>query len=304
MRRDSAMPLPADAARVEHDLLQVYQHCPPTRTLFASEQARIDYQKMWGDFFAGLGVPPASFAGRRVLDVGCGSGEKTAFYHDWGGRVTGIDLTPRVLELARETLGPRDVELLNTSLFAFDRPGAYDIAIIDGVSFITADTFEALKRVTRQLAPGGILIFSITNVWGTFWWFRFARLLTGLLGGADFHSRANWGRRLFLHTRQSQEGTQETSPFYRSEESWAYDWFGPPRYYLHSPHEIRSWLRALQLSHHGSSPSLLMKAAPSSAAARAVRALTGSGDAAMGWYWLANGASNMAYVAAVNSAGR
>jgi hypothetical protein len=193
---------------------------------------------------------------------------------------------------------------LNTSLFAFDRPGAYDIAIIDGVSFITADTFEALKRVTRQLAPGGILIFSITNVWGTFWWFRFARLLTGLLGGADFHSRANWGRRLFLHTRQSQEGTQETSPFYRSEESWAYDWFGPPRYYLHSPHEIRSWLRALQLSHHGSSPSLLMKAAPSSAAARAVRALTGSGDAAMGWYWLANGASNMAYVAAVNSAGR
>jgi SAM-dependent methyltransferase len=296
------MAIPADAGQVERDLLQVYQFCPPTRTLFTSEQARVDYRKMWGDFFTGLGVPPESFAGRRVLDVGCGSGEKTSFYHDWGARVTGIDLTPRVVELARETLGARDVELLNTSLFAFDRPGEYDIAIVDGVSFITANTFEALKAVARQLKPGAILIFSITNVWGTFWWFRIARLLTGWLGGDDFHRRADWGRRLFLWSRQSQEGTKATSPFYRSEQSWAYDWFGPPRYYLHSPREIVSWLRDLRFDHHGSSPPLLTKTNPSSAAARVVRTLTGPGATAIGWYWLFNGAPNMAYVAAVNTA--
>jgi SAM-dependent methyltransferase len=292
------MPVPNDVAEVERDLLKVYQYCPPTRTHFANDQARVDYQKMWGDFFASFGVPPETFAGQRVLDVGCGSGEKLAFYHDWGGRVTGIDLTPRVLQLARETLADRQVELINVSLFEFDRPGEYDIAVIDGVSFITANTLAALQAVVRQLKPGGLLIFSITNVWGSFWWFRIARLVTGLLGGNDFHERVRWGRRLFLWTRRSQEGTAETLPFYRSEDSWAYDWFGPPRYHLHSPNDLRRWLDAMDLSHHGSSPSLLQKDEPVNRSARIFRAVTGSGATGIGWYWWLNGAPNMAYVAA------
>jgi 2-polyprenyl-3-methyl-5-hydroxy-6-metoxy-1,4-benzoquinol methylase len=286
---------------VEHELLEVYQHCPPTRTFYASDQARLDYRTMWGEFFRSFGVPPESFKGKRVLDVGCGSGEKASFYHDWGARVTGIDLTPRVLELARQTVGSRDIELINMSLFDLERPGEYDIAIVDGVSFITTDTFDALNTITTQLGPGGVLVFSITNVWGTFWWFRFARFATRVLGGKDFHRRAACGRRMFLWTRGSQEGTAETSPFYRSEESWAYDWFGPPRYSLHSPSQLRRWLARLKLEHLGSSPSLMNKDQPRTSLARLVRSVAGAQAAAMGWYWLANRAPNMAYVAAVKA---
>jgi 2-polyprenyl-3-methyl-5-hydroxy-6-metoxy-1,4-benzoquinol methylase len=292
------MARPAEFEQVEHDLLEVYQHCPPTRTFYSSERARLDYRKMWGEFLASFGVPPHSFEGRRVLDVGCGSGEKASFYSDWGARVTGIDLTPRVLELARDTVGSRPVELLNLSLFDLNRPGEYDIAIVDGVSFLTADTFEALKKVTAQLKPGGVLVFSVTNVWGTFWWFRLARFATNLLGGKDFHSRAAWGRRLFLWTRESQEGTAETSPFYRNEQSWAYDWFGPPRYYLHSPSQLRRWLVQLELEHLGSSPSLMSKDSPRTRLGRLLYSITGIGATAIDWYWLVNRAPNMAYVAA------
>ena len=288
-----------DIRRVERELLQVYDFCPPTRTRFASEQAWGDYRDFWGRFFASLSVPPERFAGARVLDAGCGSGEKAAFYHDWGGQVTGIDLSSTVLKHARESLAGRDVELMQVSLFDFNRPGAYDIAILDGVSFVTADTFRALQAVTRQLRPGGVLVFSLTNVWGRFWWFGAARRLTRLLGGSDFHRRARWGHRLFLWTRKSQEGTASNAPFFRSAESWAYDWFGPPEYHLHAPREIRHWLAALGLRHLESVPSLHRKEPPATAVARWLRALAGDGASATALYWLANRAPNMVYVSAV-----
>src|SRR5437762_14099185 len=46
----------------------------------------------------------------------------------------------------------------------------------------------------------------------------------------------------YLRTRKSQESTEESGQFYRSERSWAYDWFGPPAYHLHSPVELHRWL--------------------------------------------------------------
>jgi SAM-dependent methyltransferase len=293
-----------DALRkdVEDELQQVYNYCPPTHTHFKSAEARDEYQRFWGHFFTRLGVPPDKFTGAKVLDAGCGSCEKAAFYHDWGARVTGVDLTAEVLRLGRQTLGNRDVELIQSSLFDFDRPGTYDIAVIDGVSFVTADTFRALEWITRQIKPGGILVFSLTNVWGDFWWFRFARRVTGILGGRDFHKRASWGRRLFLSSRGAQEGTNEGAGFFRSEQSWAYDWFGPPAYHLHSPREIQRWLGRLGLQHLGSIPGVQQKDPPATFPARVVAALAGNGRAAMPWYWLVNHGPNMAYVAAIRKA--
>ena len=285
--------------RVESELMQVYDFCPPTRTEFTSAEARNEYRDFWGRFFASLSVPPEKFAGARVLDAGCGSCEKAAFYHDWGGKVTGVDLSGEVLAHGRRSLGHRDVELIQGSLFDLNRPGEYDIAVLDGVSFVTADTFRALQAVASQVKRGGVIVFSLTNVWGRFWWFGAARMITRLLGGSDFHSRARWGRRLFLWTRGSQEGTAKNAPFYRSDQSWAYDWFGPPAYHLHSPVDIRGWLRTLGLQHQMSVPSLYHKDPPLNATARVVRGLTGEGTAGMGWYWLANRAPNMVYVSAI-----
>jgi hypothetical protein len=54
----------------------------------------------------------------------------------------------------------------------------------------------------------------------------------------------------------------EIDELYGSEQSWKYDWFGPPVYHLHSPGELRHWVPALGLQHLGSTPSLLSKDAP------------------------------------------
>jgi ubiquinone/menaquinone biosynthesis C-methylase UbiE len=44
-------------------------------------------------------------AGMKVLDVGCGTGTNLALYHRAGCLVHGIDLSPSMLEVARDRLG-------------------------------------------------------------------------------------------------------------------------------------------------------------------------------------------------------
>src|SRR5437667_414491 len=56
--------------RVETELLQVYDFCPPTRTAFASQQAWREYRDFWGRFFTSLAVAPGRFAGGRASGAG------------------------------------------------------------------------------------------------------------------------------------------------------------------------------------------------------------------------------------------
>jgi SAM-dependent methyltransferase len=287
-----------DLQSVEKGLQAVYDYCPPTRTIFRSPQAWEEFSRSWGDFLDRLDAGPTALAGRRLLDIGCGSCEKAALYHDWGVTVTGIDLSSQVLDFARETLRGRNVDLIKGSLFDLKPTQDFDFVFVDGVSFITADTVAALSVAVSQLAPDGTLVFSLTNIWGRFWWFGLARLATRILGGRDFHRRARWGRRLFRWTRATYEATEGTGTWYRSDQSWAYDWFGPPAYHLHSPAQVLRWLDALGLRHKTSVPSITHKTAPRTWQARVFRAMSGRGHRMMSFYWLLNGEPSMVYVSA------
>lgn len=141
-------------------------------------------------------------------------------------------------------------------------------------------------------------MFSLVNVWGSFWWFKPARGIARVLGGGDFHARARWGQRLFHRLRGGQEGSGSDGGFHRSTASWAYDWFANPRWSAHSPGEVRRWLADMNLEHVGSVPSLVEKPASGGALASAVRAVSGAGPRAMALYWLASAAPNMFYVVA------
>lgn len=290
--------VPGRLRQVEAAVKEVYEYCPPTKMHYASGRARAEHQAFWGQFFSRLGVRPEDFRGLRVLDAGCGSADKACFYHDWGAKVTGVDVTASVLALARETIGNRDIELIRVSLF--DLPGReeFDLAISDGVLMATADTFAALEAVVANVRMGGRVIFSLVNVLGAFWWFPLARLAARLLGGSDFHRRAAWGKRLFRRFRRGQEGTSETASAHRSEDSWAYDWFGNPRWNLHSPGEVREWLARLGLRHVQSVPSVISKEEPRTLGARLFRKVFGGGSFLIGTYWLLNKEPNMMYVCA------
>lgn len=285
---------------VETRVREVYSYCPPTVTHYATTNGRSLYESIWAEHLASLGVPRSMFRGRRVLDVGCGSCEKASFYADWGAAVTGLEMTAPVLKVAHDVVGGRDITLVHTSLFDYTPAQPFDIVIADGVLHHCADTFAALERCASFVAPGGVLVIALVNVWGTFWWFKPARGVCRVLARGDFHRRARWGRRLFGWTRPAQEGGDQ-DVFHRSEQSWAYDWFANPRWNTHRPATAIGWLSRLGFDHIGSNPPLAVKDAPQTWLGRAVRGATGPGAAGMALYWLATKRSNMFYFSARRS---
>jgi ubiquinone/menaquinone biosynthesis C-methylase UbiE len=100
----------------------------------------------------------ASARGLRVLDVGCGQGIDVVRYAQAGADVTGVDLTPRHVELAR-----RHVQALNLSARIVEgdaerlpfADAAFDRVSSNGVLHHTPDIERALREVHRVLVRGG-----------------------------------------------------------------------------------------------------------------------------------------------------
>ena len=105
--------------------------------------------------------------GRRVLDAGCGEGHNTRILARRGARMTGVDISGRMIELAREEeeREPLDISYVRTSyaalgLFAdasFDSVVSF-MALMDGPEFDLA-----MRESFRILRPGGMLAFSILH---------------------------------------------------------------------------------------------------------------------------------------------
>jgi SAM-dependent methyltransferase len=103
-------------------------------------------------------------AGRRILDVGCGSGPLSAALRDRGAVVTGLDSSAGMLELARRRLGPAaDLRLADLgSPLPFD-DGTFDDVVAVLVLHYLQDWSAPLAELRRVLKPGGRLIVAVDH---------------------------------------------------------------------------------------------------------------------------------------------
>ena len=109
----------------------------------------------------------AGLSGRRVLDVGCGTGKSFMPLLEAGWEVTGCDLAPEMLEIASHKATGR-AELLEADAAELPVLGRFDLvmAIDDVVNYLlTAEALEAFFRgARRNLAPGGVLLFDANTL--------------------------------------------------------------------------------------------------------------------------------------------
>lgn len=109
-------------------------------------------------------------AGLKVLDVGCGQGIDLVGFAQAGAEVTGIDLTPRHVELANTHL---DAVGLSGHIVRGDAEsmpfpdGSFDRVSSNGVLHHTPNMEASLREIRRVLRPGGqarILVYNRSSV--------------------------------------------------------------------------------------------------------------------------------------------
>ncbi|WP_329100390.1 class I SAM-dependent methyltransferase [Micromonospora sp. NBC_01699] len=106
-------------------------------------------------------------AGARVLDLCCGPGLYLVPLARQGHRVTGVDLSPAMLDRAAATCADAGVrvELVRADMAEFVRPAGFDVVLNMYTSFgyfaEPADNLRVLRDAYASLVPGGRLLMDV-----------------------------------------------------------------------------------------------------------------------------------------------
>ena len=103
-------------------------------------------------------------AGLEILDAGCGSGPLMDGLRAKDAVVSGFDLSPAMVELARERLGENaDVRVADLGAPLPYLDDAFDLVVASLSLHYVEDWASALAELRRVLKPGGRLIVSIIH---------------------------------------------------------------------------------------------------------------------------------------------
>jgi SAM-dependent methyltransferase len=97
---------------------------------------------------------------RTLLDVGCGTGVHAAAFARAGFSVTGVDVEPEFVRLARERRP--DLPFVEADMRTLELPDRYDVVTslfgVIGYARTPEGLHQAISRMAEHLAPGGVLV--------------------------------------------------------------------------------------------------------------------------------------------------
>ncbi|MGK9169071.1 class I SAM-dependent methyltransferase [Inquilinus limosus] len=146
---------------------------------------------------------PASLAGLRILDLGCGFGDFARAARARGAAsVLAIDVSAKMLAEARRRTEDPAIRYEQAAIETLEMgEGAFDLAVSSLALHYIADYADAVRRIAVALAPGGRFVFSVEHP-----------ICTALGGGQWHHDEAS--RELHWPVdRYGEEGRRDTRWF-------------------------------------------------------------------------------------------
>ena len=141
-------------------------------------------------------------AGKRILDIGSGLGESSVYFARMGARVTMIDISPQMIEKAKEVGRYHGVELEGRPGIGEDLPvgdAVFDIVYIANTIHHVTNRRQLFYEMRRVLKPDG-------------WFFSFDPLA--------YNPAINLYRRMANQVR-----TEDERPLHRSDVAMAREYF-------------------------------------------------------------------------------
>jgi SAM-dependent methyltransferase len=143
--------------------LEAYEAFAPHYDAFTAHH---DYEA-WTATLEGL-ARACGLKGRRLLDVGCGTGKSFLPFLARGYEVVACDLSPAMAQLARAKAdGRARVEVHD--MRALPRLGEFDLVccLDDAVNYLLDEDelAAALAGMRANLAPGGVVLFDANCLW-------------------------------------------------------------------------------------------------------------------------------------------
>lgn len=108
---------------------------------------------------------------KRVADVACGTGRHAALLHSWGLDVNASDISPKMIQRAKELFG--EPPGLRWAVSSFEdlqlARESFDASICIGNSLAlakdTTSVAAALRGLFDAVRPGGLVIVHVLNLW-------------------------------------------------------------------------------------------------------------------------------------------
>lgn len=128
----------------------------------------VDY-KQWADYLSGL-TEHFGHVPRRILDLGCGTGNLTFALAEKGYKLTGVDISPEMIKIAAAKAAERksNIPFYQQDLrFVEFRPNSFDtiISACDVINYLLTEVElrQAFKNVHRLLESDGLWLFDLNS---------------------------------------------------------------------------------------------------------------------------------------------
>lgn len=213
-----------------------YQY--PKSNHYTSNQKRTNKKIILG-ILQTANLSEKDLKGKRILDAGCGTGEKAIFFAKAGAKeVIAIDFSKGQLEEARKKANKEKVKNLifkekDILKDPLEELGKFDIIVCLGVLHHTEDPKKSFTRIVGQLKIGGTIIIGLYH--------KYSR----------FKYRVH---RKLLHTFVSKDPEKIIAFVYKinknqkAPKSTLYDRYAVPHESYHTLREVKGWFKENHIS--------------------------------------------------------